>query len=611
MSFQSECCPVRVKVKTLGMIAVLCTFIVPLAAQDQPVPKVELFGGYTYFYPGAVVTGQLPGALYPISSRLESNPRGTGASITYDFNRWIGLTLDASTDWGSDEVTLAKRIDDAAFANLSFGPKITFRSHRFSPFLEVLVGDQRLVPDAFHDVDKLGFMTGGGLDINLSRHIALRLIRADFMYSNYSYGPPSVPGTNLRGVRLQTGLNFMIGGGTPELSPSAACSALPSEVFAGEPVTATATGSNFRPKRSVKYNWSGTPAKVAWSDASTQIDTTGLAPGAYQANANLSDGTTHGVASCVAMFRVRSPRPPVIACSTDPATIMMGENATVHSTASSPDNRKLTYSYTASAGSIAGDYATASIRSRGAQPGQITITCSVSDDRSPALVSSSTTIVNVTAPPPPLPVAAPPPEIKQLEAKLALHSIYFQTGRPTALHPEGGLLDSQAQILELMADDLKSYLKYRPDAHLVLGAHADLRGSEEFNKALRQRRLERTRTYLIKHGIPEDHIEMRSYGKEDQLSADQVKEQIANNPHLSSQERQQMLSNLPVMVLANNRRVDVTLNTIGAESTRRYPFNAKDYLALINTKGAENKPVVNKKQRVNGAQRNKSYERVY
>jgi hypothetical protein len=50
-----------------------------------------------------------------------------------------------------------------------------------------------------------------------------------------------------------------------------------------------------------------------------------------------------------------------------------------------------------------------------------------------------------------------------------------------------------------------------------------------------------------------------------------------------------MLKNLRVMVLANNRRVDITQSTTGQESTRRYPFNAKDFLALINTKGGETK----------------------
>jgi hypothetical protein len=48
-------------------------------------------------------------------------------------------------------------------------------------------------------------------------------------------------------------------------------------------------------------------------------------------------------------------------------------------------------------------------------------------------------------------------------------------------------------------------------------------------------------------------------------------------------------------VLANNRRVDVTLSTTGQQSVRGYPFNAKDYLALINLKGGEKKPVAKKK----------------
>jgi hypothetical protein len=56
-----------------------------------------------------------------------------------------------------------------------------------------------------------------------------------------------------------------------------------------------------------------------------------------------------------------------------------------------------------------------------------------------------------------------------------------------------------------------------------------------------------------------------------------------------------MLRNLRVLVLANNRRVDVTLSTTGQQSVRRYPFNAKDFLALISTKGGEKKPPVKKK----------------
>jgi outer membrane protein OmpA-like peptidoglycan-associated protein len=585
MSSQSKNYRARALTILPVMIAMLFTLASFAAAQDQPAPKWELYGGYSFFYPNTDVHGQLPGAVLPLSSRLESNPRGAGASVTYNFNRWFGLTLDASSNWGSGEKGLANRIDDAAFSNISFGPKITYRTGHFSPFFEVLVGDHRLTPEAFHDVDRLGVMIGGGLDVNLSRHFALRLLRADYVISNYRFGPPTVSSTDLRAVRLQTGLNFMFGGGEPSLPPSATCSLQPTEVLAGEPVTATSQASNFNPKRTVKYSWSGSGVKVAGGDASAQVDTTGLQPGSYVVTASLSDGSKNGLASCSAGFTVKQPHPPVISCSADPASVQLGGQSTISSTASSPDGRRLIYSYAASAGDIAGNGSSAVLNTSGAQPGPIQITCNVGDDRIPPLTATSTITVTVQAPPPP----APAPEIKQLESKLALHSIYFATARPTIAHPERGLLDSQAEILEALATDFKSYLKYMPEAHLILSGHADPRGSVEYNKALSERRVERTKSFLVEHGVPADHIETRAFGKEDQLSAAQIKEQMADNPDLTPEERQQMMKNLAVLVLANNRRVDVTLSSTGQQSLRRYPFNAKDFLALINTKGVETK----------------------
>jgi len=589
MSSQSKRHPVRLVSMLTAVLAVLFLFATLAAAQDQPVPKWELFGGYTAWDPGADVHGQLRGALLPLSSRLEWNPRGVGASATYDFNRWFGLTLDVSTAWGSGEKTLGRRIDDASFANISFGPKITYRTKHFSPFFEVLVGDHRLTPDAFHDIDKLGLLIGGGLDVNVSRHIALRLLRADFAMSNYRFGPNTIPSTDLRGVRLQTGLVLNLGGGEPGLPPSASCSVQPTEVFATETVTATSRGSNFSSKRTVTYTWNATNIKIPGRDSSAQIDTTGLQPGSYVVTANLSDGSKNGVASCSASFTVKRPHPPVISCSADPATVLTGGTSNITSNASSPDGRRLIYSYSASAGDISGNGSTATLNSGSAQPGTITVTCNVADDRVPALTSSNTTAVLVQAPP-------PPPEIKQLESKLALHTIYFATARPTIEHPERGLLDSQAAILETLARDFVSYLKYRPDARLILSGHADPRGGAEYNKGLTDRRVGRAKDYLVEHGVPADHIDTKSFGEEQQLTPDEIKAQMADNPELTPEENQLMMKNFSVLVLANNRRVDVTLSTTGQQSVRRYPFNAKDFLALISTKGGETRQPAKKRK---------------
>ena len=130
MLSQAKRNPGRILATLSAMTVLLCMYATLAAAQDQPAPKWELFGGYSFFHPGTDVHGQLPGALLPLSSRLEVNPRGIGLSATY-FNRWLGLTLDFSTHWGAGETTRFERIDDAAFSNLSLGPKVTFKQHFF------------------------------------------------------------------------------------------------------------------------------------------------------------------------------------------------------------------------------------------------------------------------------------------------------------------------------------------------------------------------------------------------------------------------------------------------------------------------------------------------
>jgi outer membrane protein OmpA-like peptidoglycan-associated protein len=588
----------HVALMRLAVVAVLCGIATLAAAQDQPAPKWEVFAGYSFLYPNADVHGVLPGGILPVSSPLESNPRGAGASITYDFNRWFGLTLDTSTHWGSGESGLNNRIDDVAFSNLSFGPKVTFRRAHVAPFLEFLVGDQRLMPDAFHDIDKLGFMVGGGLDFNVSKYVALRLPRVDYVASSYRYGASATTGsTDLRGIRAQAGLVFSWGG-EPTFTPSAACSLQPAEVFAGEPVTETAAGSGFNPKRAVQYTWSGSGLKLGGTAATTQIDTVGLASGSYQVTAHLSDGSRNGVASCSASFAVKAPRPPTISCSSEPASVPLRGTSTISSNASSLDGRSLTYSYTTTEGNITGNTATATLDTGGAQPGTITVTCNVGDDRNPPLTASSLTTVTLLAPPPPpaIDVAV----IAAIEKRLALHSVYFATAKPSLENPDAGLLASQEKTLTALAADFLIYLQAKPDAHLTLEGHADPRGSVEYNQGLSERRVDRVKRFLIAQGVPEASVQTKAFGKQENLTDRQVKDAVERNPELSPEDRQRVLNNMRTIILASNRRADITLSNAGQasqESVRQYPFNATDSLTLLKEErtGKTAQPLVRKK----------------
>lgn len=523
------------------------------AVAQEKAPRVDVAVGYSYVR----------------DTTNEGDFHGGSGSIAYNFSRRWGLVAD----FGGYKLAGDQPGDLTVYTYL-FGPRLSLRAKHLTLFGQVLLGGARASSGSTSQ-NSFALSAGPGLDWNIGNRFAIRLFQAEYLMTRF--------GTNVHqnNARLSAGLVFRFGSiGPPPVPAGAACSAEPAEVFAGEPVTATATGSNFHPKRTIRYNWSGVGVRVGGTNASTQIDTTGLQPGAYQVSANLSDGSKTGVASCIARFVVKQPRPPTISCSADPGTVQPGGAATIRSTASSPDNRRLSYSYNASAGNISGTDASATLNTADVQPGSITVTCNVSDDRNPALTASATTTVVVEAPP-------PRAEQRQLESRLALHSIYFQTARPTEAKPGGGLVDSQQEVLTALANDFKRYLTFKPDAHLILSGHADRRGSSEYNKALTERRVERAKSFLVEHGVPADSIETRALGKDDNLSDAQVKELIEQNPDLTAEERAKILRNLPVIVLANNRRVDVALSTTGQESVRQYPFNAKDSYNLISPKGGE------------------------
>ena len=63
-------------------------------------------------------------------------------------------------------------------------------------------------------------------------------------------------------------------------------------------------------------------------------------------------------------------------------------------------------------------------------------------------------------------------------------------------------------------DELVALLNENPNVTIELSAHADYRGSAEYNKRLSQRRAESVVKYLIDHGIASDRLTPVGYGKE-------------------------------------------------------------------------------------------------
>src|SRR5258706_2443258 len=246
-----------------GVLALVAVFALSTAAlaQDQQPSKVDIFAGYSWLNPG----GKLNGV------GLKSLPKGYTVSTTYWLNKFGGI-----------EFASGGHFDGNKAATIQAGPSVRFTGENIAPLGHALIGLHEFSIQGLQADWGVGITAGGGIDLNFWRPISIRMIEADYEYAHHHFGPSPVARVNNTGAKLSAGLVFHFGTiGPPPPPPTAACTVQPSEVFEGEPVTATATGSNFNPKRPVTYAWSGTGVTVSGTNQSTQVDTKGLQPGQY------------------------------------------------------------------------------------------------------------------------------------------------------------------------------------------------------------------------------------------------------------------------------------------------------------------------------------------
>lgn len=564
-------------------------FALPDAPRPKPVPAGANSSGDTP--PGRItpryeVAGMFdyinfnPGTGFP----WFSNYGGSG-SFTWNVNRWVGFTEEIA---GTRFSRTIPGLGDSHGSLTTFlvGPRFNLRKFDyFVPFGEFLVGAGHAGPSLTGNNSQTSFtiVAGGGLDIAFTRNFAWRFAEIDYEQTNFS-GAFLGGSARQDSLRLGTGVVFRFGlpNEAPPPPPAnhppvAACTASPTSVFAGSSdAIAVHVNASDPDNDPLTYSYTATGGAVDGNGPDARWNSAGVNPGGYTITAQVNDGKG-GTASCATDIKVeaRPNRPPTASLSVERSPILPGEHTGITCTGTDPDGDPLSYTYSASGGQVNGTGANASFDATGLQPGTYTVKCTVNDGRGGTADASGNVEVKE------------PPQVHQLEVKLALHSVYFPTAQPTVAKPNGGLLSSQAVTLDTLAVDFKQYLTYKPDAHLILGGHADIRGGKEYNQLLSDRRVERAKNYLIEKGVPADHIDTKAYGAEQNMTDEQVKQLLEEDPDLTPAEKQSFLKNLVTIRLANNRRVDVTLSTTGEQSVRRFPFNAHDALTLMSRKGGE------------------------
>ncbi len=590
------------KIRVALVLGLVLLFGTVAFAQDYP--KVETSPAFMFIRTPTSFTipAGAPVGIAGTSFNESFNCAGGGGTFAYNVSSVVGIAADLGgcKYFGNTIPALSSKLSGSDFTYM-FGPRFTYRNKsKIQPFGEINFGGNRLslscnsgtaCNGVSYSKNAFALTVGGGFDINVSRKFAIRLIQAEYLYTRFGNScnlELCSNNNNQNSFRLKSGIVLRWGGGAPPPAPNhppvASCSANPASVYVGtgEMVSVHADASD-PDNDPLTYAWTATGGAIDGAGSQVRWSSNGLALGSYTVTARVSDGRG-GVTSCSTDVKVepRPNRPPIMSCSVDPSSVHPGDRVHVTAVASDPDNDPLTFAWQSTGGQVTGSGAHVQIDTTGLTTGSYTVTGTVNDGRGGTADCRGQ--FSIEAPPPPA-----------VEARLAIRSIYFPTALPSPGRPNVGLVESQQKTLTSLANDFKEYLALKPDAHLVLEGHADHRGTPEFNQALSERRVQITKQFLIGLGIPEASLQTKAFGEEENMTQDQVKQLVEQHPNLSQEQKDKILSNLQIVTLAQNRRVDVTLSSTGQQSVRQFPFNAEDSLTLLSPKVGGTKPVAKKK----------------
>jgi opacity protein-like surface antigen len=141
-----------------------------LPATAQEASRLEAYGGYDYVRYNA--TPRETGV--PLSESFNAN--GASGQIAYSPNAWLSVVGELSG------YALARPgLGTTHQVSYLFGPRINVRRGKVTPFVQVLAGRTWLEDGiTFGSISVFAMTAGGGIDIGVSRHIAIRPAQAEY-----------------------------------------------------------------------------------------------------------------------------------------------------------------------------------------------------------------------------------------------------------------------------------------------------------------------------------------------------------------------------------------------------------------------------------------------
>lgn len=183
--------PMRKAWCLFGLVLLLA---VSAAAQDNP--KADVFLGYSYVRANPGSTSGIPGF----------NLNGGSANVAFNATPTFGVVADFG---GYHVGNIGGVPASGAIYSYLFGPRISFRGDRVTPFAQALFGGAHATAGAAGTsatANTFAMALGGGLDVKATEHVAVRLVQAEYLMTRFDV--TGTGRTNQNNARISAGIIF-------------------------------------------------------------------------------------------------------------------------------------------------------------------------------------------------------------------------------------------------------------------------------------------------------------------------------------------------------------------------------------------------------------------
>lgn len=189
---------------TVILMGALLTSGMMASAQETSTPVVETGLSYSYM------------RVNPGGTLGSYNANGGYGYAEYNFSKVFGLVGELGANHVGDANGV--QLSNTSFEYL-FGPRFNWRHSRFTPYVQALVGGERFSngfnpgsadPRLFASQNNFAAALGGGLDIAVTNHIAVKPIQVEWLTTQFNNSAANLKYVQ-NNLRYSAGVVFRFG----------------------------------------------------------------------------------------------------------------------------------------------------------------------------------------------------------------------------------------------------------------------------------------------------------------------------------------------------------------------------------------------------------------